>query len=146
MEVSLKKRIASHGFNWPHKEISRAVSFLINHGGKVTGSLFSPQCFPSSMATRRLEALIDCDFKMDVSKPKLLERLKDIIERNYDEPIKASVQPIEYLDYLASEQELEEEQNDGKLDVVFIDDKEDQRGLKKICNDKLKTTYACLYF
>ena len=81
------------------------------------------------MATRRLEALIDCDFKIDASKPKLQDRLKDIIERNYDEPIKASVQPIEYLDYLASEQELEEEQSDGKLDVVFIDDKEDQRGL-----------------
>ena len=50
-----------------------------------------------------------------------MERLKDIIERNYDKPIK----PTEYLDYLESEQKEKEEQNDGELDVLFID-KEDQ--------------------
>ena len=59
-----------------------------------------------------------------------MERLKDIIERNYDKPIKVSVQPTEYLDYLESEQKEKEEQNDGELDVLFID-KEDQWGLKK---------------
>ena len=59
-----------------------------------------------------------------------MERLKDIIERNYDKPIKASVQPTEYLDYLESEQKEKEEQNDDELDVLFID-KEDQWGLKK---------------
>ena len=36
------------------------------------------------------------------------------------------MEPIQYLDNLASEQELEEEQNDGKLDIEFIDDEEDQ--------------------
>ena len=55
-----------------------------------------------------------------------MERLKDIIERNYDKPIK----PTEYLDYLESEQKEKEEQTDGELDVLFID-KEDQWGLKK---------------
>lgn len=40
------------------------------------------------------------------------------------------MEPIQYLDNLASEQELEEEQNDGKLDIEFIDDEEDQWGLK----------------
>ena len=30
-----------------------------------------------------------------------------------------------------SEQKVEEEQNDGELDVVFIDDEEDQWGLKE---------------
>ena len=59
-----------------------------------------------------------------------MERLKDIIERNYDKQIKASVQPTEYLDYLESEQKEKEEQNDDELDVLFID-KEDQWGLKK---------------
>ena len=54
-----------------------------------------------------------------------MERLKDIIERNYDKPIKASVQPTEYLDYLESEQKETEEQNDDELHVLFID-KEDQ--------------------
>ena len=60
-----------------------------------------------------------------------MERLKNINERNYDKPIKASVEPIEYLDYLASDQEVEEKPNDDELNVLFIDDKEDQRGLKK---------------
>ena len=36
------------------------------------------------------------------------------------------METIQYLDNLASEQELEEEQNDGKLDIEFIDDEEDQ--------------------
>ena len=77
------------------------------------------------MQLKDLKELIDSDFKIEASKLKLLERLKDLIERNYDEPVKAYVQPIEYLDYLTSEQEVEEEQNDDELDVVFIDDKKD---------------------
>ena len=77
------------------------------------------------MQPKDLKELIDSDFKIEASKLKLLERLKDLIERNYDEPVKAYVQPIEYLDYLTSEQEVEEEQNDDELDVVFIDDKKD---------------------
>lgn len=60
------------------------------------------------------------------SKLKLLDRLKLIIERNYNEPIKTSMQPIEHLDYLASKQEIDKKQNDDELDVVFIDDEEDQ--------------------
>ena len=84
-----------------------------------------------SIATRGLEVLIDYKFEIEASKLKLLERLKNINERNYDKPIKASVEPIEYLDYLASDQKVEEKPNDGELNVLFIDDKEDQRGLKK---------------
>lgn len=56
------------------------------------------------------------------SKLKLLDRLKLIIERNYNEPIKTSMQPIEHLDYLASKQEIDKKQNDDELNVVFIDD------------------------
>ena len=41
------------------------------------------------------------------------------------------MQPIEYLNYLGYEQEVEDEKNDDELDVTFIDDKEDQWGLKK---------------
>ena len=74
------------------KEICRALSFFINRGDKVTGSGYSPQCSPSPIATRGLEVLVDCNFKIQGSMLKLFERLKDIIERNYDESIKASVQ------------------------------------------------------
>ena len=84
-----------------------------------------PNAFHRLLQPKDLKELIDSDFKIEASKLKLLERLKDLIERNYDEPVKAYVQPIEYLDYLTSEQEVEEEQNDDELDVVFIDDKKD---------------------
>ena len=84
-----------------------------------------PNAFHRLLQPKDLKELIDSDFKIEASKLKLLERLKDLIERNYDEPVKAYVQPIEHLDYLTSEQEVEEEQNDGELDVVFIDDKKD---------------------
>ena len=51
-----------------------------------------------------------------------MDRLKLIIERNHNEPIKTSMQPIEHLDYLASKQEIDKKQNDDELNVVFIDD------------------------
>ena len=85
--------------DWSYKKISWAVSFFINHGGKV----HSPQCFPLSIAASGLEVLFDCYFKIEaLKKLKLLEHLNDIIGGNYHELIKASVQPIEYIDYLAS--------------------------------------------
>ena len=101
----LKSKLTANIICHIPKEISWTESFFINQGGKVAGSVYSSQCFPSPIATRGLEVLIDRDFKIKALKLKLLERLKDIFERNYNEPIKASVQPIEYLDYLASEQE-----------------------------------------
>ena len=70
----------------------------INHGDKVSGSMFSPPCFPSPIATRGLEILIHYDFKIETSKLKLLKRLKGIIERKYDEPINGPVQPIQKVE------------------------------------------------
>lgn len=55
-----------------------------------------------------------------------MERLKEVIEKIHDKPIKESVQPIEYLDYLASEQKAEGEVNEDELDAVFIEDEEDE--------------------
>ena len=109
------------------KEIFRAVSFFINQGGKVTGSIYSLSVV---YCNKRFRSINRLQVKK-ASKLKLLERLKNINERNYDKPIKASVEPIEYLDYLASNQKVEEKPNDYELNVLFIDDKEDQRGLKK---------------
>ena len=58
---------------------------------------------------------------------KLLERLKGIIEKYYDEPIKASVQPVERISRLFGIRTVvEEEQNDDNIDAVFNDDEEDQ--------------------
>ena len=109
------------------KEIFRAVSFFINQGGKVTGSIYSLSVV---YCNKRFRSINRLQVKK-ASKLKLLERLKNINERNYDKPIKASVGPIEYLDYLASDQKVEEKPNDDELNVLFIDDKEDQQGLKK---------------
>ena len=61
-----------------------------------------------------------------------MERLKDVIEKIHDKPIKESVQPIEYLDYLASEQKAEGEVNEDELDAVFIEDEEDEWALKNM--------------
>ena len=47
--------------------------------------------FPSPISTRGLEVLIDCDFKIQASKLNLLERLKDIITRNYDESVNQNI-------------------------------------------------------
>ena len=99
-----------------------------------------------SIATSGLEVLFDCYSKIEaLKKLKLLEHLNDIIGGNYHELIKASVQPIEYLDYLASSQEWKEEQHDGELDVVFIDDEEDLNEVLETCNDKLKTAYVLTF-
>ena len=85
LKTKLKVDITGH----IPKEISRAVSFFINHGDKVTGSVYSPYWFPSSIATKRFKLL---QLQTEASKP--FQRLKDIIQKNYDEPIKVSVQPI----------------------------------------------------
>ena len=42
------------------------------------------------LSTRGLEVLIDCDFKIETSKLKLLELLKDIIERNYNNELETT--------------------------------------------------------
>ena len=42
------------------------------------------------------------------------------------------MQPIEYLDYLASEQKAETEVNEDEFDAVFIDDEEDEWALKNM--------------
>ena len=61
--------------------------------------------------TRGLEILIDCDLKIEASKLKLLERLKEIIELNY-EPV---------VEHEGGERRKEEE-SDDELDILFVDD------------------------
>ena len=84
----LKTKLSAEIIGYVPKETSRAASFFINHAGKVIGSVYSSHCVPSPIARIGLEVLVDCDFKIEARKLKLLERLKDIIEKNLDEPRK----------------------------------------------------------
>ena len=81
-ERELKVKLTTDIIDRILKDIFRALPFFKNHGDKVTGSVYSLQCFPSPMLTRSFEVLIDCNFKTEASKLKLLEHLKDITERN----------------------------------------------------------------
>ena len=80
----LKTKLTADVIGHVPREISRVVFFYITHGGKLVGNIYSPQYFRSPIATRGLEILIDCDFKIEASKLKRLEHLKEIIERNYE--------------------------------------------------------------
>ena len=81
-EGELKVKLTTDIIDRIPKDIFSALSFFKNHGDKVTGSVYSLQCFPSPMSTRSFEVLINCNFKTEASKLKLLEHLKDITERN----------------------------------------------------------------
>ena len=83
--------------------------FFITHGGKLVGNVYSPQYFRLPIATTGLEILIDCDFKIEASKLKFLERLKEIIE-NY-EPV---------VEREGGERWKEEESDE--LEILFVDD------------------------
>ena len=61
---NLKPKMTADIIGHIPKEIFRALSFFINRGDKVTGSGYSPQCSPSPIATRDLEVLVDCNFKI----------------------------------------------------------------------------------
>ena len=111
------------------REISRAVWFFITHGGSLTGKVHSPKYYPSPIAQRGLEILIDCEFKMDASKLILVERLQEIIDTNYKDPASLSVQPtIANTNELTQGQveEVEDEDSDDEIQLMFTNDEGDE--------------------
>ena len=104
------------------REVSRAVWFFITHGGNVTGSVYSPQYFPSPIATRGLEILIECEFKIDVSKLSFLERLESIIDKNYRDPIQSSVEPICLEKFEKVENDWSDEDD---IEILFENDEDE---------------------
>ena len=65
------------------KEISRAVFFFIPRSGKVVGRVLDKKCYPSPIPKGGLEILLMVQFKIADEKRKYMERLKEIVTKNY---------------------------------------------------------------
>ena len=65
---------------------SRLLWFFINHGGKVNGEVDGPEYYVSLIPNRGLEILINTEFRIASDKVPLIERLKEIIDKNYNVP------------------------------------------------------------
>ena len=65
--------------------------------------------------------MINCVFKIDSSKLCLLERLNNIIEKNYKDPVKSSVEPIS-IDNINIPVEHEHSDSDDELEIIFTND------------------------
>jgi len=64
------------------REISRAIWFFIEKGGKVTGNVFEERCRPSQIPKGGLEIMLKVTISISDEKRKYLERLKTIICEN----------------------------------------------------------------
>jgi len=104
------------------REISRAVWYFITHGGSVTGTVYSPAYYPSPIAQRGLEILLECEFKIDVTKMDLLKRLEEILDRNYRDPSENSIAPVA-LDSVSNF--LENDEEDIFEDAIRIESDEE---------------------
>ena len=103
------------------REISRVVWYFITHGGSVTGTVYSPAYYPSPIAQRGLEILLECEFKIDVKKIDILKRLEEIVDKQYRDPFLNSITPVDCgVDSLL---EVEKDVDENE-DVIRIDDSE----------------------
>ena len=100
------------------REISRVIWYFITHGGSVTGTVHSPAHYPSPIAQRGLEILLECEFKIDVTKMDLLKRLEEILDRNYRDPSENSITPVA-LDNVSNF--LENDDQDRFEDAIHIE-------------------------
>ena len=73
--------------------------------------------------------MINCEFKIDASKLSLLERLKNIIDKNYKDPVKSSVEPIN-LDIVNTSADQENSDSDDELEIVFTNDEAENQNQK----------------
>ena len=103
------------------REISRAIWHFITHGGVINGKVYSPAYFPSPIAARELEILIDYEFKIDSSKLRFMQRMQEITDKNYKEPISSCVEPVQLQDLRVLDLP-ENEDSDDEVEVIFIDD------------------------
>ena len=78
-----KSKITADVVGHVPKEISRAVFFFISRGGKVVGRVLDEKCYPSPIPKGGLEILLMVQFKIADEKRKYMERLKEIITKNY---------------------------------------------------------------
>ena len=78
----LKTKLTADVVGHMPREISRAVWHFITHAGVLNGKVYGPAYFPSPIATRGLDILIDCEFKIDPSKLIILQRMQETTVTN----------------------------------------------------------------
>ena len=78
-----KSKITADVVGHVPKEIFRVVFFFKSRGGKVVGRVLDKKCYPSPIPKGGLEILLMVQFKIADEKRKYMERLKEIVTKNY---------------------------------------------------------------
>ena len=82
------------------REISRFVHFFLIHGGTITAKVRTAQYYPSPIPNGGLEILLDVSFKIKEEDNRVLRRLKELMESNYEEPTINTPGTTEQLDLI----------------------------------------------
>ena len=115
----LKTKLTADVVGHVPREISRAVWHFITLNGKV----YSPAYFPFPIATRGLEILIDCEFKIDASKLIILQRMQEITDKNYKEPVSSCVEAVQ-LQNPGDLDLAESKDSDSDVEIIFTNDED----------------------
>ena len=107
------------------KEIFRAVFFFISGGWKVVGRVLDEKCYPSPIPKGGLEVLLMVQFKIADEKIKYMERLKEIITKNYTSDFPEGIKIENHEEYIKTVREEEQAKYDSDSDHV-IDDETDE--------------------
>ena len=104
-------------------EISRYVWFFLNRGGRVTGMVHDPRYRRSPIPMGGLEIIIKVTFTIAEEKKRYLERLRELIAKNYETPDEN--RETDERQGKASDVIDEEVSDDDTLDIVFMDNEND---------------------
>ena len=116
------------------KEISRAVWFFLEKGGKVQGKVHEERYRPSPIPKGGLEIILSASFIISDENRRFLDRLKNIVMANYDHML-PGVESHEITQVGANFLRDTVEQVDSDEDVVEDDEEEENNNDDVICLD-----------
>ena len=114
-----KSKITADVVGHVPKEISRAVFFFISRSGKVVGRVLDEKCYPSPIPKGGLEILLMVQFKIADEKRKYMERLKEIITKNYTSDFPEGIEIENQEEYIKTIREEEQAKYDSDSDHVI---------------------------
>ena len=117
-----KSKITADVVGHVPKEISRAVFFFISRGGKVIGRVLNEKRDPSPIPKGGLEILLMVQFKIADEKRKYMERLKEIITKNYTSDFPEGIKIENHEEYIKTVREEEQAKYDSDSDHVIDDE------------------------
>ena len=120
-----KSKITADVVGHVPKEISRAVFFFISRGGKVIGRVLNEKRYPSPIPKGGLEILLMVQFKIADEKRKYMERLKEIITKNYTSDFPEGIEIENQEEYIKTIREEEQAKYDSDSDHVIDDETDD---------------------